>query len=187
MMDSIILRIVIFVLLSVFFIVISRNALRNRNSHGFYRFFAFEGIAVLVLYNHPVWFIDPFTLQQCLSWLVLLTSLSLAVRGVVLLKKIGGQCHRDSNPENLSFENTENLVNDGLYGYIRHPMYTSLLLLALGALLKQVNLITFSVFLVVATAVFLTARVEEKENIAYFGDEYLRYKSKSKMFIPFII
>jgi protein-S-isoprenylcysteine O-methyltransferase Ste14 len=32
----------------------------------------------------------------------------------------------------------------------------------------------------------LTARIEERENIAYFGEEYAAYMQRSKRFTPFI-
>jgi protein-S-isoprenylcysteine O-methyltransferase Ste14 len=36
-------------------------------------------------------------------------------------------------------------------------------------------------------AVFITARIEENEMIAKFGDNYRLYMTETKMFIPFII
>ena len=72
-MDSVTLRYVIFVLATLVFTFISRRALRNPRSHGFYRYFAFIGITSLVLYNHPVWFEQPFSALHCLSWLLLLS------------------------------------------------------------------------------------------------------------------
>ncbi len=185
-MVSFAVRITIFLVVTVFFTVISRRSLRNPHSHGFYRFFAFEGIAVLVLYNHPLWFAEPFSFRQCLSWLLLLLSIVLVVHGVDLLKRIGGHNQRSCCPENLPFENTKNLVQHGLYGYIRHPMYTSLLLLAWGAFLKRIDCVTFIAVIVVSMTLFFTARVEERENIVFFGDDYLNYCTHSKMFIPFI-
>jgi protein-S-isoprenylcysteine O-methyltransferase Ste14 len=38
-----------------------------------------------------------------------------------------------------------------------------------------------SVFLV------LTARVEERENLRYFGEAYREYMQHSRMFIPFVL
>jgi protein-S-isoprenylcysteine O-methyltransferase Ste14 len=32
----------------------------------------------------------------------------------------------------------------------------------------------------------LTAKIEEVENIAYFGEEYRAYMQKTRMFIPYI-
>ena len=36
-------------------------------------------------------------------------------------------------------------------------------------------------------AVYITARIEEKEMIAKFGDEYREYMKETKMFIPYVI
>ena len=36
-------------------------------------------------------------------------------------------------------------------------------------------------------AVYITARVEEKEMITKFGDEYKSYMNRTTMFIPFIL
>jgi len=183
---SIAIRITIFLILTIFFTVISRRSLRNPRSHGFFRYFAFEGIAALVLYNHPLWFFEPFSIRQCISWIFLLLSIVLVLHGFDLLKRIGGQSQRNCCPENLAFENTQNLVQHGLYGYIRHPMYTSLLLLAWGSFLKRIDIITICIVVFISTALYCTAKVEEQENVKYFGDDYTDYRLRSKMFLPFI-
>lgn len=185
-MDSLIIRTIIFFILTLFFVVVSRRALLNPRSHGFYRFFAFEGIAFLVLKNHPVWFKQPFSLLQCLSWLCLFLSIILVVRGLNILRTLGGNLTRHANPENLTFENTQHLVQDGLYRHIRHPMYTSLLLLAWGAFFKQISVDTIGAVVFVSLCLYLTAKVEETENIKFFGPQYVEYKRSSKMFLPFI-
>ncbi len=185
-MDSIVLRLVVFVIATIFLTIVSWRSLCNPRSHGFYRYFAFEGIACLVLYNQPVWFERPFSGWQCLSWLLLFISVVLVIHGLGVLRRFGGQSVRQSSPENLFFENTQFLVVDGLYRYIRHPMYTSLLLLAWGAFLKRIDLLTLVVVSLVSLALFLTAKVEEGENVAFWGEEYRVYKGNSRMFIPFL-
>jgi protein-S-isoprenylcysteine O-methyltransferase Ste14 len=185
--DSTVLRSVAFVIVTLLLTVISRRPLRNPRSHGFYRYFAFVGIASLVLYNQPVWFDQPFSGLHCLSWLLLLISVVLVLYGVGLLRQLGGRSQRKLSPENLSFENTQHLVVDGLYRYIRHPMYTSLLLLAWGAFLKRIDPLTLVVVCLVTLALFLTAKVEESENIVFWGGDYQEYMRQSKMFIPFIL
>lgn len=185
-MDSAVLRSVVFVLATLFFTVLSRRALQNPHSHGFYRYFAFVGITGLVLYNQPVWFVEPFSGMQNLSWLLLGISIVLVVYGASLLIRFGGQSKRPASPENLSFENTQHLVVDGLYRYIRHPMYSSLLFLAWGAFLKRIDILTIVVVCLVTLAIYLTAKVEERENIAFWGEDYVKYKLRSRMFIPFI-
>ena len=66
-------------------------------------------------------------------------------------------------------------------------MYGSLLFLALGAMFKYISVITVSLTIVALVFIFLTAKIEEKENIKFFGTDYEGYIKESKMFIPFII
>lgn len=174
----------IFTLCTCFFTKISWKALRNRKSHGFYRFFAFEGILLLVLLNQPQWLQAPTSLQALLSWGVLLCSLYFICTSLFHLKKRGGQSNRQDMPENFSFENTVNIVETGLYGYVRHPMYSSLLFLAWGAFLKQITPLTFLLVILTTGFLIVTAKVEEKENIEFFGKAYRHYMTKTKMFIP---
>jgi protein-S-isoprenylcysteine O-methyltransferase Ste14 len=65
-------------------------------------------------------------------------------------------------------------------------MYGSLLFLALGAMLKDITLISVSLAIAVITFLVLTAKIEEKENIKFFGSEYEDYMKKTKMYIPYI-
>jgi protein-S-isoprenylcysteine O-methyltransferase Ste14 len=62
-------------------------------------------------------------------------------------------------------------------------MYTSLLLLAWGAFLKLVSFETIAAVAFVSLSLFLIARVEEVENVKFFGPQYAKYKHSSKMFL----
>lgn len=84
------------------------------------------------------------------------------------------------------FENTRNLVFTGLYRWIRHPLYASLLLFGMGAVLKNISTASLALFIGAAVFVYATARVEENENLEKFGDEYREYSKKTKMFIPYL-
>ena len=75
-------RIILFVLCSMFFLRISWRALKNPGTHGFYRFFIFEGILLLVLLNHPHWFSDPFSTMHLLSWFFLVLSIVFIVQSL---------------------------------------------------------------------------------------------------------
>lgn len=125
----------------------------------------------MLLNNLGGWFQDPLSWHQLISWALLIISLVLVIQGVRLLRTIGRKDEGRSDPRLLGMEKTSQLVTIGLYRYIRHPLYSSLLFLALLC----------TIFL---TA---TARVEEHENVIYFGAEYEEYIHQSKMFIPFII
>ena len=180
-----IIQIIIFFIASLFMIYISRKSLQNKKSHGFYRFFAFESVIILVIINIPYWFANPFSLLQIMSWFFLSLSLLVVIQGFYLLWKKGGTKRRKFDSANFNFENTENLINTGIYKFIRHPMYSSLILGSLGVLFKNISLSGIVLILLVNIFVFLTAKIEEEENISFFGKAYIEYMKTTKMFIPF--
>lgn len=154
-------------------------SIKYKRYHGITRFFAFENAFILVLLNYRIWFINPFSLVQIISWILLILSAYVGIEGYLLLKRQG--------KSEKSFENTSVLVKSGLYGYIRHPLYLSVFLFGIGVMFKdpqQVQLILGGIILV---AIYFTARLEEKEMIDKFGDEYRKYMKETKMFIPFIV
>jgi protein-S-isoprenylcysteine O-methyltransferase Ste14 len=179
-------RIVVFVLLSAGIVVFSWRSLKNPRSHGFSRFFAFEFILVLFLLNFAHWFTDPFSALQIASWLLLLLSLALATDGFIFLVLSGKPSGRRAGSPNLGFENTTRLVILRSYRFIRHPLYCSLLLLAWGIFLKDITLWSTITVAAASVSLYLSAKVEERENVATFGDEYVQYMGRTKMFIPYL-
>lgn len=180
------MRLFLFILISAFLAWVSRRPLKNRHSHGFYRFFAFEAVVAVVLLNHPYWFDDPFCLRQGFSWLLLVLSIVFVLAALALLRRHGGHEPRHAMPENLRFENTVHLVEIGIYRYVRHPMYSSLFLLAWGACLKQPTLLPLGLAAAATLFLWLTAKNEEQENLDHFGPVYCDYRQRSKMFIPYL-
>jgi protein-S-isoprenylcysteine O-methyltransferase Ste14 len=169
----------IFIILSVLLFIWSWKPLQNLRVHGFYRFFAFELILALIIVNADIWFTNPFSIAQIISWILLLGSIIFAIYGFYLLHKIGRPAK--------GIEDTRILVKTGIYKYIRHPLYSSLILIAWGAFLKDISLLP--VILVIAATIFVTATtiVEERENLLRFGDKYVSYMKTTKRFIPFIV
>jgi len=182
-----IVQLVVFILGTILIFLISKRSLRSLKFHGFYRFFVFEFTLVLLLINIPHWFHYPFTLQQIVSWMLLFISILLLVQSLYFFKKYGGKKKRGENTANFEFENTASLILEGIYRYIRHPMYGSLLFLALGAMFKNISVITISLTAIAIVFIVFTAKIEEKENIKFFGSDYEDYMKKTKMFIPFIV
>jgi protein-S-isoprenylcysteine O-methyltransferase Ste14 len=179
-------RWLVFLIGSVPIIWVSRGSLRSRDAHGFYRFFAFEAILGLIALNAAVWFRDPFSPRQLASWALLLTSLLLAVHGFYLLRRVGKPDHSIEDAARLGIEKTTRLVRSGAYRFIRHPLYASLLALAWGAFLKAPSWLAVLLVAVATGAVYLTARVEEQENLRHFGAEYAEYMRETRMFVPFV-
>jgi protein-S-isoprenylcysteine O-methyltransferase Ste14 len=176
-----------FALGSVLIVWWSRRSLRRPSSHGFYRFFAFEAILALVVLNAPHWFVHPLAARQLVSWLSLIASVVLVVWGALLLRRLGGPRPVPQASPVFAWENTTTLVTAGIYGYIRHPLYASLWFLALGALLKGVSPVTLLLAVIATVALAATAKAEEVENLARFGQAYRDYVERTHRFIPFVL
>ena len=172
------LKLSVFAVVSVGIVYVSWDSLRDLRSHGFFRFFAFESLLILILLNLEHWFRDPFSALQIVSWLLLLSSLVLAVHGFHLLRVIG-------KPKE-GIEDTTTVVTAGAYKIIRHPLYSSLLLFAWGVFFKDPSLPGGILTLAACAFVTATARVEEAENLDKFGADYAAYMRTTKMFIPFL-
>ena len=164
----------IFILLFSWFL-----SIKHKRYHGFARFFSFESIFVLILLNHSVWFREPFSSLQLISWIFLFLSIYVAVAGFILLKRIG-------KPDR-NFENTSAIVKVSFYKYIRHPLYLSLFLFGTGVVLKDPSPVQIILEVVNIIAVFVTSKIEEREMITKFGNEYKEYMKETKMFIPYIL
>lgn len=154
-------------------------SIREKRYHGIPRFFVFEGLLLLGLLQWSVWFKDPLAFRQIISWLFLLSSIYYVFASVIMY-------HRHTN-HGQNFENSTKLVTTGIYKYVRHPMYASLLFLGWGGFLKDINLYTIILILIISIALFITCKVEEREMMKKFGDEYKVYMKKTKMWIPKVI
>jgi protein-S-isoprenylcysteine O-methyltransferase Ste14 len=181
------IKILVFALGTLCLVLLSWRTFRFPGSHGFYRFFAAEALLALIIVNATVWFDDPFTPRQLISWLLLLGSLVLAIHGFVLLHRLGKPRAANDQSADFAFEQTTILIRSGAYKYLRHPLYASLLLLTWGAFLKRATLV--SLLLAACATAFLvaTALAEEQENLARFGEAYVTYAKTTKRFIPFLI
>jgi protein-S-isoprenylcysteine O-methyltransferase Ste14 len=189
--NLVVFKLIGFVLASAGIVWVSWRPLRAPRSHGFPRFFAWEAIAALVLLNIEHWFRRPFSPPQLVSWVLLLASVAVLVAGLRMLKVVGapradGSAERGAQPEaNYAFENTTHLVEVGIYRYIRHPLYASLLLLAWGTVLKDLSVGSVLLVAVTTAALFATAILEERENVETFGGEYADYMRRTRRFIPY--
>ncbi len=77
------------------------------------------------------------------------------------------------------------LITYGIYRYIRHPMYSSVLLLCVALTLSNAHYVAQIVLLVLVLDLILKSNLEERLLIQRF-DAYQRYKSKTGRFMPFL-
>jgi protein-S-isoprenylcysteine O-methyltransferase Ste14 len=178
---------IIFGILSLVVIAVSWRTLFKIRSHGFYRFIGWECILWLFAHNYKYWFEYPFQLNQIFSWILLIISAYMVITGVLLMKKLGKASKRRNEDALYQFEQTTELIDVGIFKYIRHPLYSSLIFLTWGIYLKCPDLQLLFIALLSTLSLYITAIFDEKECIQYFGKKYIDYKKRSKMFIPFLI
>ena len=78
------------------------------------------------------------------------------------------------------------LVTSGPYRYVRHPIYSGILLAMLGTALVT-SLYWLLAFAVLGSYFIYSATVEEKLLASSFPATYPSYKTKTKMLIPFVL
>jgi len=103
------------------------------------------------------------------------------------LKTIGKPDHSTDDPTRVGIERTTVLVAVGIYRQVRHPLYDSVLFLAWGAALKSCSWLSIVLSVGASGLIVATAKVEEAEDVKLFGQSYLQYMKKTKMFLPFTI
>ena len=178
---------IVFGIFSLILLFVSRRTILHPKSHGFYRFFGWECLLWLIINNYMYWFVNPFDVNQIFSWLFLIYSLILLIPGLILMKKLGKPAESRHDNSLYRFEKTTELIETGIFRYVRHPLYGSLLFLTWGVCLKNPEFILVIISFAASVFFYITAVWEEKEDIAYFGDKYKDYIRRSKMFIPYIL
>ncbi len=85
----------------------------------------------------------------------------------------------------LELRENHRLISQGPYRYIRHPMYTALLILSVGMALITANLL-LALLLIGTTMAMYLARVADEEAmmIERFGDEYHSYMRRTGRLFP---
>ena len=75
-----------------------------------------------------------------------------------------------------------NLVTNGLYRYVRHPLYTfSLLILWLSPSMSMNSVVVYAALTIyVLIGIFF----EERKLLREFGQPYAQYKSVTPMLVP---
>jgi protein-S-isoprenylcysteine O-methyltransferase Ste14 len=181
------LKWIIFALVSTPIVYVSRASRRAPRSHGFYRFFAWELILALVFLNVAVWFRAPFSWHQIISWSLLVSCIVPLAFGVRSLSGRGKPVeHREGDTTLFAFEKTTSLVTTGIYRYIRHPLYSSLLFLAWGVFFKDPSWPGLALALAATLALVATAKADEAECIRFFGAAYEDYMKQTTRFVPFL-
>lgn len=87
----------------------------------------------------------------------------------------------------LEIREQHRLVSSGPYAFVRHPMYTSFLLMGLGQAFLLANWVAGLAGLIgFAVLFFLRVSKEERMMLENFGPQYRTYMERTKRIIPYI-
>lgn len=82
-------------------------------------------------------------------------------------------------------DNSNKLVTGGPYSLTRNPMYLGIFFIALGVVLSGLKAWVFLVFLLFFALCYVRLMFQEQKKLAAaFGEEYMRYKKRTPLFIP---
>ncbi len=115
---------------------------------------------------------------EALGAVLFLAGLGLAVWARVYLGRNWGMP--------MSQKDEPELVTTGPYRFVRHPIYSGLLLAVLGTTLA-IDLYWVIALVVMGVYFIYSARVEEKLMASSFPGAYASYRERSKMLIPFVL
>lgn len=86
---------------------------------------------------------------------------------------------------NVAIREGQRVMRSGLYGVVRHPSYTGLLLAIYAVGLHTRNWLALAIIAVPPTAALLyRIRIEEEALTRAFGQEYVEYSAETKRLLP---
>jgi protein-S-isoprenylcysteine O-methyltransferase Ste14 len=87
----------------------------------------------------------------------------------------------------VTFKQGHELIQTGPYRFVRHPIYTGLLVMALGTALNFGQLRCWLALPFMTAAFWIKLEQEEELLLRHFPDEYPIYMRQVKALVPFVI
>jgi protein-S-isoprenylcysteine O-methyltransferase Ste14 len=86
----------------------------------------------------------------------------------------------------VTFKENHELVVRGPYAYVRHPIYTGMMLMFLGTALAQGTFGALLSLPILFLSFWIKYRQEETLMIEHFGEQYRDYMKRVSAIIPFV-
>jgi protein-S-isoprenylcysteine O-methyltransferase Ste14 len=172
-----------------YWMVAARNvkATRRRESIATFllnRVFVIIGALLLILPHPPLrWlgerFIAPGLVGYGLGLAVIAAGLGFAVWARVYLGR--------NWSGTVTIKQDHELVRNGPYAIVRHPIYSGILLALLGTAIAVGEWRGLLAFAAIAAGFLIKMRAEERFMSEVFGEQYARYRREVPALIPFVV
>jgi protein-S-isoprenylcysteine O-methyltransferase Ste14 len=142
-------------------------------------------VFILNQYNqaNPGW-----SLAVPLNLLPFLTGLLFIIAGLILLYQTISLFARIGNGTLAPWDPTQNLVNQGIYRYVRNPMITGVFSILLGEAILFGSLFILAWFAVFVLINLVYIPLLEEPGLARrFGHDYKEYCQRVPRWIPFVL
>ena len=172
------LSLLVVVVASLPLLVISWPSLRHRHVAGVYRFFGYETTLLLTVLNIAYWAHDAQPVFRLATLALAVIGAGLLAHGISLLHRLGDGA--------FGIDDTRNLVMKGAYRYIRHPIYGGVLFFGWSTFLQDASWLSVALVATMTVFLYAAAKLEERDMLAKFGDDYAQYIQHTRMFILFV-
>ena len=92
----------------------------------------------------------------------------------------------DNWSSNVELKKNHKLITEGVYKYVRHPIYTGITFMGLGAIVVDESIIVTIFFIGMVAFLIYKMKKEETLLLKHFPKEYPTYMKQTKALIPFI-
>jgi protein-S-isoprenylcysteine O-methyltransferase Ste14 len=120
-----------------------------------------------------------------ISWLALISGVIIIVAGWLLIYSANQTIAENWSPS-IEKTETQQLITQGVYGVIRHPLYLSGLLILAGTNIYFLNQWSWFTVILAFVVVLYRIPIEERHLEERFGNRYLVYQQKTKSLFPYI-
>jgi protein-S-isoprenylcysteine O-methyltransferase Ste14 len=130
-----------------------------------------------------IWVVDSFFLKVTTSLTVYVSSI---IRLIVALVVVIASLYllMASHKVVTGEHRPQRVISDGVFRYIRHPLYMSAILFYVALIATTLSIISFAFWILIFVFYNYLASYEEKLMELKFGEEYVAYRQKTGKWLP---
>jgi protein-S-isoprenylcysteine O-methyltransferase Ste14 len=164
----------------------TRSPVKRRQSRLSFFMYGFIWVAIWVIIIN--WFSPDFLTDRIIPDGIGYTLAGLFLTAAGLAFAVWARVHLGKNWSGMpTIREQHTLTRTGPYRFVRHPIYSGILLGFLGTAIGVGYFIVFCCVLLILVLFVIKFRMEEQFLEEEFGEEYTQYKREVKALIPYVI